>query len=329
MSTYDIFSDEQHLVLQQIYKEEPQCVALCKHAAYEEPSTLPKYAFADSDARKFPIHSPEYAVLSHLYAKRQPDVCGDVRDKIARALEAYNVTLPSEPEVKLAAAPLRYLLPQKQAMPVSCADDVRDASHAIIAKAHQLKLGSLVEASVNTVMAARDFGLPVDGLPNDIYKYAGLVTCDAGLLLDHIDARSMACAKPEDAATYEKVASAITASFPPSGMLTRRSDLVKMAKMLHEADTSAGITHLYGTYLQDPLKAVFNLHKFAEETCSIAGVDVPLSKVMALDDGTIDEFVGDGASASKSDPATFKSMIETLPADVQRAMMANLKPYLV
>lgn len=311
-----------------IAEEEPEIMDMCKHAAATEPETLAKTAFADPWARRFPIHTPEHALLSHAYARRQPDVEDVVRNKIAYALEAYGVTVPAAPVVKQAAQEDRYLLPQTKALPVSNPAEVSRASEALLSKRRQLKMATLIEASVNAVKIANEYSMAVDALPPDIYKYAGLATCDAGLLLDHIDARYAACQDDATAQTYDKVAKHIERNFPANGMIQRRDELTKIAAALHQADEHAGLTHLYGKKLADPMLSVFNLHKFAEEMATLADTEVPLRALLALDDAVIDEFVGDGASASKSDPATFKSMIETLPADVQRVMLSNLRPYL-
>jgi len=326
----DVFSDEQHLMLRRIQAEDPACFDLYKNASYDDPATLSKHAFADAYARRFPIHSPEHAVLSYLYAEKQAGVDPAVRQRIHDAVEAYGVRMPEQAPTaqKEAQESVRYLLPQKQAMPVRTADDVRDATDAVRLKAGQLKVASLAEASVNALMIGRDLGMSVDELHPDVYKYAGVVVCDAGLLLDQVDARAAACTDPQHATTYKKIAASIEKRFPVTGMITSRNTLVKIAETLEDLDSRAGLERFYGHMLDNPLKAVFNMNKFAEPSCLIAGVDVPLSKLMALPDETIDEFVGDGASASKMDPEAFKSMIDTLPADVHRAMMANLKAYL-
>ena len=315
-------------------KLRPELKPLFEKAA-EDTSALPATAFADA-LRQYPIHSRDDAVLSKLAALDDGAAAHTVA-RIDRALDLYGldpakVTAYTTKAASQEMAEVHYLLPQQQSIPVPSATHLKEASEALVQSTRHLKVAQVTEAAVNAVKLGGLYDLDSDELPPKLFKYAGLTTCDAGVLLDWVEARSALCPSGSDVQQrFDKLASSLTQNFPPTGMITDRDLLIKIASALETLDELAGIQGRYDRTLLSPLETVFNMDKLSstgEPMCNIAGKSVPLSKIQALPDDVFDEFVGDGASADKGNAEVCKSMIETLPADVQRSMYANLKSYL-
>lgn len=326
----DIYSDEQQLMLRSVNKTFPRAVETAKTASLAPTTDLHEQAFGCPHTRTFPLHTREHAIMSHAYAVKQAAVSEDTRQRITHALQVYDVDMElfTHATTKQANA-AHHLLPQ-QSMGLHSPDHVYAACEVLqekYAANKDVKFPQMVEMSRRLVDAAGGHAMDVHTLPTQVQKHAGYGACDVGRLLDWVDAR-VACSSIEHRGTYLKIAEVVTAECPRSGIIDDAKTLSKIASALYDVDQLSGVTSLYGHRMTSPVDAVYTLIKTGEETCTLAGTKYPLSKVLSLPDDVIDEFCGEGACETKTDPTAFKSMMETVPADIQRALVANVGSYL-
>lgn len=336
----DQFNDPRHKMLVKIAKERPDLIEMCKTASTGEDVERPPSAFADPSARRFPLHSPEQTVLSKLYAEKQASLVNpSVMERIDTALDLYgydpeSMKFGNTEKTASTASATQYLLPQYNRLVVRNKSDIPGATQQLFAQKHRLKVASLAEASKRLVNIAGGYDMKVDELPGEVYKYAGLTHCDAGELLDWVEARSAACPDLETRATFDKIAQAITDNFPRDGYIRNRNTLIKIASSLEEADEEAGITHLYGHRLRDPLETVFNTEKIAESMVNLGGQQVSLQNLMSIPAETYEEILGPGVIDAATgpdgqlDPEQFKALLETLPADLKSLLANTLAPHM-
>lgn len=332
----DQFCDTNHALLARIAKELPEVIPGVKTASVTEDATLPDSSFAWPEIRRFPYHTPEQALLSRAYAEKQASIVPTlVIQRLDAALGLYGVEWPrgNEKRAGATAESQDYLLPQHRRLLFSHPSHAPHVAGAIVTQADRLKTATLARASTAFVKKAADMGLDVDAVPADVMKYAGLTTCDAGVLLDWIEARAVAAPTLATRATYDKMAQAVRDDFPREGVITDRDALIKIAAALEEADTDAGLTHLYGRRLPNPLATTFNMDKVASRTLRIGGRDVPLETLMSVPEEVYEELLGPGAVKAamvdgRVDPEQFAAMIQSLPADLSSILGAHLAPHL-
>lgn len=340
MTVYDQISDPQHQLLYQIVQERPELVGMFKTASIPESGSLPPTAYADPSFQQFPIHTPEHAVLSKLYVEKQASVHESVRRNIDTALALYGLD-PADLETsqtKVAATTMpdnvQFLLPQYSRLAVRSKADIQPVAGTLLAQRHRLKVASLAGASVRLVKIAAAEGLAVKDLPLDVYKYAGMTNCDAGILLDWVDARAVACSSLEHRGLFDKIAEVVKANFPRNGVIDDRRELVKIAQELEKADERAGLTHLYGRTLEDPLRSVFNMEKVADCQVDLGGRTFSVEALIALPPGTLEEVIGEDILTAAAgadgipDPEQLKAILETLPADLKTLIATTLGPHM-
>jgi len=337
----DQFTDTKHLLLQQIAREYPTTIQQVKTASVDDPG-LPGTAFAFPEVRRFPVHTPEHSLLSKAYATKQAShVPQNVMQRIDNALEMFGLDTKEMHPKKTAAEMLpdqqpdaeHFLLPQYGALLVKEASDVDVSAHALLEQKNKLMAPTLTQAASRLVEKAASFGLDEDQLPKDIYKFAGLTACDAGVLLDWVEARIGAAPTVESAADFQKFAWAIENNFPRGGVIKDRDQLIKLAGMLEDLDQQAEFWPRYDRTLLNPVETVFNMDKIASaRTIQLAGRDVPMKELMAMApevEDVLGEDVLDHCKVGDDiDPAQFKALIETLPGDLQKMLYTQLKPYL-
>lgn len=331
----DQLSDRDYKMLYQLNRDMPDALSRVKSAEIAPQGTLPSTAYADPIGGLFPFHTPQHAALSHMYATRQR-ADASVLKKLANALECYDLN-PSDfdatpRQTKEASAEEHSLLPHKTASAdprdyaLRSAADVESAAYAVNMRRNLLDHRQLTDMSMRLVKAAAAYDVE---LPSLLHKYAGDARCDAGVLLETIEARAMACPDLSGRQTFDKLAAHIIDTFPRTGIIDDTAELIKIAGKLEELDQAFGLTDRYKRDLPDPVISVFNLEKTAELSCNLGDATVACSKLREIPDDILDEFIGEGAMASvANDDEALKNMIETLPADVKKAMYTSLRSYL-
>jgi len=296
-----------------------------------------EYSYAWKEAQAFPVHTPEDAVFSLLYAVKQAEkVPGEVFSTIKEAVTAYG--LDPVMLVQEAAAPPRvkeasvdeYLLPERKRLRIKEASDVPLAVHALEQYGHQLDVVERTTAATRLVEKAAAFQLPGSSLPNDVYKYAGMTECNPELLVEWIGARAQACFDPEKRAMFDQIS--VTVQSHPKQR--DRTELIKIAQLIAHADKEADLEHHYGVRLLDPVLSVFNTEKIAMSGIDMGGQFVDLHKLMAIPPEMYADVLGDDFVAQVSDetgqlsPEMLEAVLPTLPADMKQQLMAAIAPYL-
>ena len=145
----DLYSDPGHATLQMLFQRHPGAYALVKSATFEDRrDQIPAQAFAWADRSYFPVHTPEHAVVSYLYAKhgaaqtkiaaegrRIPLVPKEVVAEIEEALDAYGVRLDSLAPVEEKTASFsedECIFPERQLYPVRDAVEIKTAEARLI-----------------------------------------------------------------------------------------------------------------------------------------------------------------------------------------------------
>lgn len=341
MRLIDQFTDDRHAMLTQLHREHPGQLERVKTASVDDPG-LPDNAFAYPEARRFPINSAEQTLLSKMYATKQASsVPKTVMDRIDRALSLYDVdvtdiTTQSEKtasDEEQAPDSSHFLLPQYRSLLVKEASHIAPAAEALLAQRNKLTTRTITQAATELVKRAAKFDVDADSIPHEIFKYAGLTSCDAGKLLDWVEARMTAAPTSELQQDYEKVAQYLENKFPRGGVFYDRGDLIKLAEILETLDTKAEFFPRYGRTLLDPVETVFNMDKIAEPMVSLSGQQVSLKKLMQIPSEVFEEILGEDVTQhamadGQIDAAQFKAMLETLPADLQSLLATHIKAYL-
>jgi hypothetical protein len=325
----DQFSDPGFRVLGHLISLYPTAEEHIKTAALDldENEDRPDTAFAWQERRLFPIDSADQAALSRLYIHKQASaVPEDVVALCDKALELYNVDMPLQ--VKTASAPVDdsrdYLLPQLKRWKVIDADGVKLASEAIMTNRRRMDTGSRATASVNLAKKAAEFGVP---LPKTILKMAGATMCDTKVLRDWLEARSTITTDAQIKFGYDKLAEEVD-QMPL--LVGDRDELIKVAAAIQELDESVNLDYFYDQKIPDALDTVFNTEKMADEILSLAGRQVPLSTLEAIDPDVYRDVLGDDlaedfiSSTGEIDEEQLKIVLPTVPRDLLQALFAQM-----
>lgn len=322
----DQFSDPSFLRLNQLVRQYPQAVEHIKTAEMDpgENEKRADAAFADRVNRKFPIDEPAHAALSRIYMEKQAGVPQDVIDTCDKALELYGISLDLTGVEKVAADDSGdFLLPDIRRLRVKTAADVRDAAEAIQRDYKSMDIDSRARASTNLIKKAVEHQVK---LPTQILKFAGATMCDTKVMRDWVLARTERTTDPILYHGYTKLAEA--ANDMPR-FVSDRSELIKVAAAIAELDEAAGLGQFYDRTLLDPLSTVFNTDKVADEMIEVAGQQVPLDNLLALDGDIYRDLLGDDLAnefldaEGNVDPEQFKMVWPTVPYDLQKTLLAQ------
>lgn len=329
MKLVDQFSDKHNAMLMDIASKQPDVVGRVKEAGTVQPDNLDDHHYAFPEARKFPIYNEKQAQLSRLYAEEQKDeVPDEVMERINKRLKVSDYD-PSKFQSTEKTADTtdnldHYLLPQKQRLFVGSEEDVKEASRALLENEQRLKTSSLNEASKRLVKKARKYGIDSEDLPLEVYKYAGMTDCDAGKLLDSIEARAQACKTLEDRKTFDKLASVVKRKFPDTGVIEDKRELSKIASALKDADEEAGLEKEYNIRLKDPMKTVFNREKLSSGKVQLGQLSLRPSQIKKIPAEKFEEILGRQFGMSSQDPE-FIPLLKSLPDDMKEVLGRELR----
>ena len=272
-------------------------------AALERQDDLMKVAsssFGLERDRKFPLHTPEDAMVSKVYFDdQQTKLAESDRRAVGNKIEAY-LNLYSIPESMFETAQTktadtadspRYLLPNLNDCPVYTKDDLVEAGEVFSKQASKLSLPHRVEFAQNFCKLASEWEyVPY---PSDIAKYAGVLDTDMANLSYMLEIRSAAASQEgQDGGMYTKLAhSLLDVQEKPD-----REELTKLAHLIHEIDTMYGFDdERYDSKLPDAFSVVFN--KQAEDAPSskmdkstvVARYGLDALEAVEDEEGNIDE----------------------------------------
>lgn len=325
----DQFSDPGFRVLNHLVSQFPDTEEHIKTATLdpEQNDARPDTAFAWQEKRLFPIDSPDQAALSRLYVHKQAaEIPRKVVEICNKALELYDIDMPLES--KTAAAPIDderdYLLPSIKRWRVTDAESVKMASEALIQNRRRMDVDTRATASVNLAKKAAEFGVP---LSKSILKMAGATMCNTKELRDWLEARASITDDPQISFGYNKLAEEIDAL--PS-LVGDRDQLIKVAAAIQELDEAANLDYYYDRKIPDALDTVFNTDKIADELIILAGRQVPLSQLEAIDPEIYRDVLGEDlandfiSSTGEIDTEQLKIILPTVPRDLLQALFAQM-----
>jgi hypothetical protein len=310
--------------LASILKNYPQEVTGLIKTASTDPelnSALPDTAFADTNGRQFPINTASDAALSYLYAS-EPGVPSTIKTAVQAALDLYGVVIPT---VKTAAAvdDNFYLLPSQNRWAARDEETVKLAAEAI-EREIEMPVTDRVQAAVRLMTKAAKLNLPVSAT---IEKLAGVVKSDLNATREWLEARSMACDKPEFAQAYRTMSDKLaTVKVTESN---DRKSLIKLAQAISDLDEKADLTKYYGRVIPDAVQTVFNTTKLAQEEVDVAGRPVEMSRLLGSPPDLYGDIFGEDfqnsvAADGDLDPDALSRELPSMPRDLQRIFLDEL-----
>lgn len=327
----DFYNDPGHSTLRHLLQRAPGAAEMLKTAELEDfNGDLPDSAFAWSSKRMFPVHTPEHAAVSYLYAKhasaRTPrEVLGFIKE----ALDIYGIEVEALAEVQIKEAAYEEdecIFPESRAYPVRDAGEVKLAEDKLLSQAAKLRPETRADAFTRLTKAAAFHGV---NLQPDSYKYAGMTYTDRPRLVDSLRARAAAT---KEAALSEKYASLAASVAYDRTSLRSRAARVKLAEAIGTLDERAGLLKHYDRELEDPIRTVFNTTKVAaaDDIDLGGGAVVSASSLAGLPPSFFSDLFGPDivkeiAPMGQVDPAALQQVVVTFPADMKQQLAQALK----
>jgi len=329
MIVHDQFHDPSFRVLKRLAQEYPEAMGFTKTAEVDESNggDLPDRAFAWPEERRFPIHTKDHAALSILYRTKCASVPGHVEENLKKAQDIY--ALEAMSLEKVASAPRDdsgdYLIPSIKRFRVKTAADVLPAAYAMQRHYRKMDIPTRALACTRLLKVAQQHGID---LPPTLRRMAGVTVSSAPRLLEALEKRAeVATHTPIVREGFKKMA-ALVASLPPDEF-HNPAVLRKLAGGITELDARAGLTGHYDKTIEDPLQSVYNTDKTAEPTLTLAGRQVPMSRLMGIDkeaysDAFGPDFVDEVFKEAGADPEMLSQTLPTMPRDLQSVLYRNV-----
>lgn len=333
---HDLYHDPGHGRLRHLLETHPRAAELLKTAEFEdESSEIPKTAFAWDARSLYPVHTPEHAVVSYLYAKTASEygdktVPREVLAKIAESIEFYEISMDAFETTRIKEAALtedECLFPEQNAFPIRTAGEVKTAEARLFEELPKLHPETRAASFYRLTKRAQDLGVE---LRPESYKYAGLTLTNASELVRELEARVVATKVAAVKEGYTKLASAIVSD---RKALRSRDMQVKLAQAIGTLDEQGHLVGLYDKKVRDPLVTVFNTTKLASEHTAALGdhafSDTQLASMPASFYGDIlgQDIVSEIAPQGHVDVQKLKAIIETLPSDLKQMLTSHLKSH--
>jgi hypothetical protein len=324
----DFYNDPGHSTLRHLLQRAPGAAEMLKSAELEDfNGDLPDTAFAWSAKRLYPVHTPEHAAVSYLYAKTA-SVPREVLGFIKEALDIYGIEEGqlAETQVKEAAlAEDECLFPESRTYPVRDAGEVKIAERRLHEQLTKLRPETRAEAFGRLSKSATLHGVK---LRPDSYKLAGLTYTDRPKLADSLRARAMAT---KDEAIRAKFAALAGAVGSDREYLRAQDARVKLAEVIGTLDEQAGLTGLYDRALEDPIATVFNSTKIASaDDIDLGGGRMVAPGALAslppsfFGDLFGQDIVKEIAPSGQVEPHMVKQVVDTFPADMKKQLAQAL-----
>lgn len=337
----DLYNDPGHATLRLLFERHPDAYELVKSASFEDHrSDIPAEAFAWTDHSMFPVHSPEHAVVSYLYAKHGaaqtkvaaqgrivPLVPKEVVAEIEVALDAYGVPLEllAPVEEKVAEfSPEECIFPEQRLYPVRDAEEIKVAEERLIEQHRKLRPETRANAFAKLAEAAELHGVR---LRPESLRWSGVAATDREKLASTLGARAM-LAPEEYKPAFLKMAEAV---IQDRAGLRNQVTRVKLAEAIGDLDELSGLSKHYDRKLPDPIASVFNSsQKLAAATMDLGGQMVDPMQLAALPasfftDALGEDFAREVAPGGQVDVQKLSEVLPTLPADMKMDLARQLK----
>lgn len=337
----DLYADPGHALLGHLFDRHPDALPLVKGAEFEDRrEQIPHSAYAWPERQLFPVHSPEHAVVSYLYAKHGaaqtkvaaagrtiPLVPKEVLAAIEEALDAYGVPLAKLAPVEEKVAALRdedCLFSDTKAYPVRNPAEIKTAEARLLEQIRKLRPETRAEVFGKLASAASAHGVE---LRPESYRWAGEAATDPHALASSLEVRAMLATDPEVKAEYGKLAAAVLSDRKG---LRDRATRVKIASAINDLDQRGGLTRHYDRKIPDPVASVFNAEKIASGALDLGGSFVEPQHLERLPQSFYSDALGSDvlreiAPGGRLDAQKVAEVVCTLPADMKADFARQLR----
>lgn len=323
MNKMDLYSDPAHAHLRHMFATFPKVAEFVGEAQFEDARELiPKTAFAWDSESRFPVHTPEHAAISRLYASQGP-VPTDVLQTIKEACAIFDVPeeIFEQGEIKEASlADDECLFPATGTYPVRSSEEVKLAEKRLLPQLAKMSAETRKEAFSKLASAADLHGVK---LADRSYQLAGRTYTDSRVLAASLEGRASATKVAALKENYLTLASAVKRNSRELRSADMRS---KLAATIATLDKEAGLQRYYERGLADPMTTVFNTTKVASANAlDLGGVQADPSSLAALGpkffaDTLGDDILRDIVSNGQVDATRLGEVLVTLPADLKRTI---------
>lgn len=327
MATYDQFHDPAHARLRHLLAENPEAAAFLKEASIEDVApVLPPGAYAWPERRLFPVHTPEHAALSSLYAKEASELPERVRLKIEDACLAHEVPLAVTAPAQTKVASHNHdecIFPETGTYPVTTPSQVKTAELRLLGQITKLSAQTRAEAFARLAKAAEFHSVK---LTPASYQLAGKTASDAKLLSIHLQARADASKDPTLREKFAKLATAVASD---GASLRSEGTRVKVAATIARLDREAGFDKTYDREFLDPMQTVCNTTKLASESVEIGGRAFSPDDLARIPSSFYSDALGPDilpaiAPSGNVDPKLASEVLSTLPMDLKRSFAKSV-----
>jgi len=296
---------------------------------FTKTASVPEHAYAWPEKKLFPLHTPEDALLSALYAARQEGIPEEVLQKIASAIEEYGLKETFQKLAKKLTPQEREALPDEvyglvikdpktgrkiRKYPMPDANHVKAAIIYFKRNHHRYPEEWKRQIARKIVEQAKKFGVNVED--DLILRYAGEIRPNLKKAAELIRQFRVDVFWDNDKAreAYEKIASAFEQAAENLDKIAS-DELLDAVQKLEEVDKIFGVKY---SQLPPPTLLVFG-EKLAEETVTLAGKEVPLAVLAGIPKETYKDLLG-----VEIDTNNLKSEIEALPKPEQEILLKFL-----
>lgn len=296
----------------------------------EEADKLGAEAFADPTRREFPIFNEKVAGASALYAAFQ-EIEPHVSERIKEACDLFNIEVEVPQEKVAGAAPDAddFLFPEHRKVQVSDAAQVKTAEILLRERRDDFDVMTRTYAYRRLQEKAATYGIALD---EDSVPFCAEARCDVSSLCNSIHRRRRFVFDPQEKQAYIHLEHALREM--KVAHIDDPAEKDKLAQLLFEMDTRSEITNRYNRPgdlgFPDPILAVFNTEKTANDFIDMAGREVSLDQIAGLDPESVVDIVGSEfmedimGPDGRVDPREMAQTLSILPSDMQEEIIQRL-----
>lgn len=320
----DIYSDKNFKELTEILTVKPGLVPFVKQAnvSQDDMQKLAMSCFAWPALRRFRIDTPAHALLSYEYMqKHASEIPLDVKDRINNALVLYDLE-PNTFEKQASYDENDYIFPDEKRYLVVDEETYKHAHDALLRNFTKISWDKRSRACIKLAEKAQKFD---QKMHPQLLRHASLVSCDLPKLATWLRQRAtLTYDKERVSVAFDSMANRLEKT--ASG---DRDDLMKIVETIHFLDKTADLEKYYDKKIPDPVAAVFNTEKFASVTVNLAGKEIDLNKLSAIDPGYYGDILGrdiipEISTNNELDPMKIASVFRTFPLDMQKMLVERL-----
>lgn len=226
----------------------------------EKTATEKRFAFPE--ARMFPVHTENDAILSKVYFEGQrtklaEDLAMKINARLNTYLDLYGVpdsfTMKAEKVAEQHDFKPRHLMPSAGMFKVATVGDLNKAYDTFNTNLYNFSLAERVEFSKEFAKIATT--IRSQELPDTVQRYCGVMASDLDNVRALLHIRKVAAVREgKSGQEYEKLAASLTDVGTPS-----KEELEKLAGVIHDIDETYGFTQpKYDRRMPDAYSLVFN-----------------------------------------------------------------------